>query len=117
MLGVGGLEFAHLEAVMRQRQGRRGGHGGARGEGGQGAGARSAAVVRMRLEEAYEILEVDAGASDAEIVKAYRRQLSRHHPDKLKANGLPESMLEHAKERTQQIIEAHERIREARGSA
>jgi DnaJ like chaperone protein len=48
-------------------------------------------------------------------VKAYRRQLSRHHPDKLKANGLPESMIEHAKQRTQQIIQAYEVIRERRG--
>jgi len=46
---------------------------------------------------------------------AYRRQLSRHHPDKLKANGLPDSMIEHAKERTQQIIEAWELVRERRG--
>ena len=42
------------------------------------------------------------------MAKAYRRQLSKHHPDKLKANGLPDSMLEHAKQRTQQIIEAYE---------
>jgi DnaJ like chaperone protein len=55
------------------------------------------------------------GASDEEIVKSYRRQLSRHHPDKLKANGLPESMLSHAKQRTQQIIEAYELIRVRRG--
>ena len=43
--------------------------------------------------------------TDAELTKAYRRQMSRHHPDKLKANGLPESMLEHAKQRTQAISE------------
>ena len=47
------------------------------------------------------------------VVKAYRRQMSRHHPDKLKANGLPESMLERAKERTQQIQAAYELIRDA----
>ena len=45
------------------------------------------------------------------MVKAYRRALHRHHPDKLKANGLPDSMIEHAKQRTQQIIEAWELIR------
>jgi DnaJ like chaperone protein len=53
--------------------------------------------------------------SDEEVVKAYRRQMSRHHPDKLKANGLPPSMLERAKERTQQIQAAYEVIRERRG--
>ena len=53
--------------------------------------------------------------SDEQIVKAYRRQMSRHHPDKLQANGLPDSMLERAKERTQQIQAAYEAIRERRG--
>ena len=60
------------------------------------------------------MLEVEATATNDEVVKAYRRALSRHHPDKLKANGLPESMIEHAKERTQQIIEAWELIKERR---
>ena len=54
-------------------------------------------------------------SSDDEVVKAYRRQLSRNHPDKLKANGLPDSMIEHAKQRTQQIIEAYELIKTKRG--
>ena len=65
----------------------------------------------QQLDEAYRVLETFAGASDEEVIKAYRRQLSRHHPDKLKANGLPDSMIEHAKQRTQQIIEAYELIR------
>jgi len=98
MLGVSPLEFVHLESALRQR----------------GAGERLPAK-RMSMEQACAILEVEATATDAEISTAYRRQLSRHHPDKLKANGLPESMLEHAKQRTQQIIEAHDAIRAARG--
>lgn len=102
-VGVGGIEFAHLEAVLRLRQ------GSARTR------AVDAAADAARLAEAYEVLEVAAGAGDDEVVMAYRRQLSRHHPDKLKANGLPESMLEHAKQRTQQIIEAWELIRARRG--
>jgi DnaJ like chaperone protein len=110
MLGVSGLEFAHLEAVLRLRQGSaRGGNG--RADSGSAHGAQSAA----RLDDAYEVLEIAATVADEDVVKAYRRQLSRHHPDKLKANGLPESMLEHAKQRTQQIIEAYEAIRAARG--
>ena len=55
--------------------------------------------------------------TDAELVKSYRRLMSRHHPDKLKANGLPDSMLEHAKQRTQAIREAYELLREQRGLA
>jgi DnaJ like chaperone protein len=58
---------------------------------------------------------VTKSASDEQVVKAYRRQMSRHHPDKLKANGLPDSMLERAKERTQQIQAAYELIRAVRG--
>ncbi|MGH8289633.1 MAG: co-chaperone DjlA [Steroidobacteraceae bacterium] len=105
-LGVSPFELAQIETVLRIR----------------GGGFRySAAEVEPRvsegekLEQAYKILEAAPGHSDQEIVKAYRRQLSRHHPDKLKANGLPESMIEHAKQRTQQIIEAYERIRKRRG--
>ena len=75
----------------------------------------SGRAAGVRIEEAYKVLEVSSAASNEEVAKAYRRQLSRHHPDKLKANGLPESMIEHAKERTQQIIEAYDLIKERRG--
>lgn len=111
MLGVGALEFAHMEAILRLRAGRAGPRP---GEGGGARGA-SAGPAALSLAQAYEILEVDAKAADEEVIKSYRRQLSRHHPDKLKANGLPESMLEHAKQRTQQIIEAWDVIRAERG--
>ncbi len=113
MLGVGGIEFAHLEAVLRLRHGWAGSRGGAGAAG--PSGDRNEALSLVRLEQAYEVLEVAATASDEDVTKAYRRQLSRHHPDKLKANGLPESMLEHAKRRTQQIIEAWDLVRERRG--
>jgi DnaJ like chaperone protein len=107
-LGISGLEYAHLEAVARiQRGGFRAGAG--------GGAAGTSPAPRGALDEAYRVLETGATASDQEVVKAYRRQLHRHHPDKLKANGLPESMLAHAKQRTQQIIEAYELIRARRG--
>jgi DnaJ like chaperone protein len=103
-LGVSVFEVAHMEAVLRissasfHRQ-----------------EVRQEPNAAARLDEAYRVLEVDPGCSDSEIVRAYRRALSRHHPDKLKANGLPDSMIEHAKQRTQQVIEAYELIRERRG--
>jgi DnaJ like chaperone protein len=93
-LGLSGLEFAQLEASVRARQ--------ARGKSGT-------------LAECYAELEVEASISDQEVTKAYRRQMSRHHPDKLVANGLPESMAQMAKEKTQRIQEAYEGIRAARG--
>jgi DnaJ like chaperone protein len=85
----------------------------AAGAGGRGMGA--AAAQHERIAQAYSLLEATPQMSDEEVVKAYRRQMSRHHPDKLKANGLPPSMLERAKERTQQIQAAYELIRERRG--
>jgi len=102
---VSGFELAQIEAVLRIQ---RGGFHQQRPGNGAAAGAES-------LEAAYRVLETHAGAGDAEVIKAYRRQLNRHHPDKLKANGLPESMIGHAKQRTQQIIEAYELIRARRG--
>ena len=67
------------------------------------------------LEDAYRVLGLNPGASDAEVKRAYRRLMSQHHPDKLVARGLPEEMQEIAKEKTQEIRAAYDRIREARG--
>lgn len=101
-LGISGLEFVYLEAALRARsQGRPGQTGG-----------RPAAKP---LTDSYAELEIDPDISDPEVTKAYRRQMSRHHPDKLVANGLPESMAQVAKEKTQRIQEAYEAIRAARG--
>jgi DnaJ like chaperone protein len=100
-LGIGPQLFARLEAALRGGDSRAVGGGAANHE------ARTAA--------AYRTLEVDAAVTNDELIKAYRRLMSRHHPDKLKANGLPDSMLEHAKQRTQAIREAYELLRDQRG--
>lgn len=105
-LAISPFELAQIEAVLRIR-------GGSFRYAPAGGGPRVSEAEK--LDQAYKVLETAPGDADQEIVKAYRRQLSRHHPDKLKANGLPESMIEHAKQRTQQIIEAYELIRERRG--
>lgn len=68
------------------------------------------------LQDAYDMLGVDAGATDAEIKKAYRRQMNQHHPDKLVSKGLPEEMIKIATEKTQEIKAAYERIRGSRGN-
>ena len=107
-LGIGALEFAHLEILARLQAQAAGGAPG-------GAGGERAQPRRDSLADAYEALEVPATATDAEVKRAYRRLMSRNHPDKLVARGLPESMLEVAKQKTQAIQAAYERIREARG--
>ena len=101
-LNVSMAELSQIEAVLRIRSGT------FRQQATRNTGSE-------QLQQAYSVLECSPATSDDEIVKAYRRQLSRNHPDKLKANGLPDSMIEHAKQRTQQIIEAYELIKERRG--
>jgi DnaJ like chaperone protein len=41
--------------------------------------------------------------------------MSQNHPDKLVAQGLPESMVAAAHERTQRILEAYEVVKQKRG--
>lgn len=71
-------------------------------------------TTAQRLKAAYELLGITATASDAEVKKAYRRQMNQHHPDKLVAKGLPEEMIELATDKTQDIKAAYELIREQR---
>jgi len=115
LLDVSRIELAHMEAVLRLR--REQFRAGPRNDGGgNGSAGQTPPRSGMQLNAAYQVLEVDPKATDEDVAKAYRRQLSKHHPDKLKANGLPDSMLEHAKQRTQQIIEAYELIKSTRGA-
>ncbi len=97
-LGVTRAELAQLEAVVR-------GFGG-------GAGQPTPAET---LEAAYRVLGVSEQASDDEVKTAYRRLMSQHHPDKLVARGLPESMIGVAEQKTHEVRTAYERIKTQRG--
>ena len=66
------------------------------------------------LKQAYMVLGVEPEASDAEVKRAYRKLMSQHHPDKLVAKGLPEEMMEVAKEKAQEIQGAYDQVREYR---
>lgn len=102
LLGLSEMDLARLEAAL--------GSASDASAGGASAGGRG----RKPLEDAYATLGVDSTASDAEIKKAYRRLMSKHHPDKLAARGMPESMRPVAKERTQEIREAYDSINRQR---
>lgn len=101
-LGCSAAEVEQIEAMLRAAQ-----HGG--GQGTQES--------RSPVDEAYKVLGVSSEATDAEIKRAYRKLMSENHPDKLASRGLPDSMREVAEQRTVEIGNAYQRIREARGQA
>jgi DnaJ like chaperone protein len=109
-LGISPFEFASLEAMVRLHR-----SGWQRQSGGGQQGAGGGATAASRLADAYDALGLKATASDAEVRRAYRRLVSKNHPDKLVAQGLPESMIAAAHERTQRILEAYETIKNHRG--
>lgn len=67
------------------------------------------------LAQAYAILELNPNANKQETKRAYRRLISRNHPDKLIAQGLPEEMIKIANDKTQKITKAYEQICEFKG--
>lgn len=71
--------------------------------------------TKTNIDYAYALLEVPATASKQEVKKAYRRLLSRNHPDKLIAQGLPQEMIKIANEKTQKIVKAYELICTSKG--
>ena len=97
-LGVAADDFARLEAMIQAEvKLARGGDAG------------------PSVADAYAILNVSPDVSDADLKRAYRRLMSQHHPDKLVAKGLPEEMMKLATEKTREIKQAYDRIKEARG--
>ena len=100
-LGLAERDVAQLEALLRAAS----------------AGPSAGPPSKKRLDDAYAALGVSADASDAEVKRAYRRLMSRNHPDKLAGRGLPESMREMAEERSREINTAYDLVKEARGMA
>lgn len=81
---------------------------------GRGGYAGPQAAVQ-NLGQAYSTLGLKESASEAEIKRAYRKLISQYHPDRLVSQGLPEEMMEKAKNRVREINIAYDRLKQARG--
>ena len=97
-LGVSRAELAQLEAMVRGFE--------------RGAAQPTPA---QSLDAAYKVLGVVPQASNDEVKMAYRRLMSQHHPDKLVARGLPQSMSGMAEQKTHEVRTAYEQIKTQRG--
>lgn len=65
------------------------------------------------VDNAYKVLEIEKSVTDAEVKKAYRKMVKKHHPDKLQHLG--KEHLEGAEEKFRQIQKAYESIQKERG--
>jgi len=96
-LGIGRVEFAQLEAMLRAQKGFRHSTAG-------DADAR-------RVDAAYETLGVSLDASNDEIKTAYRRLMNRNHPDKLAGKKTDAATVSEAERRTREIRSAYEMLK------
>jgi DnaJ like chaperone protein len=99
-LGLSEADVSQLEALLRAAMG--------------GPSAAGSPPQKDRLADAYAALGITADAKPAEIKRAYRKLISKNHPDKLAARGLPESMRPVAEERSRELNSAYDMIKRAR---
>jgi DnaJ like chaperone protein len=99
-LGLTEADVSQLEALLRAAMG--------------GPSATGGRPQKGRLADAYAALGITADAKPAEIKRAYRKLISKNHPDKLAARGLPESMRPVAEERSRELNSAYDLIKSAR---
>jgi DnaJ like chaperone protein len=99
-LGVGRVELAQLEAMLRAQKGFR----------------RSPAgdADALRLRQAYRTLGLVESATNDEIKTAYRRQINRSHPDKIAAANPDPAMLAEAERKTREVRSAYEMLKARR---
>lgn len=99
-LDISRIELAQVEAMLRAQRGfRRSPQGGADAD---------------RVSGAYQSLGVDPGATNAEIKKAYRRLMNKHHPDKIAATNPAASVVDEAERQTREIRSAWELLKTRR---
>lgn len=68
-----------------------------------------------QLDKAYTILQIQPSSNKQEVKRAYRRLISRNHPDKLIAQGMSTDKIKLANEKTQIIRKAYEQICASKG--
>ncbi len=102
------------EAAFRFQHGGFGGHAGG-GQSHQSGGGWQQASTADQLSDAYKVLGVDSSADAKAVKRAYRKLMNEHHPDKLMAKGLPPEMMNVAKEKAQEIQNAYDLIKKAKG--
>lgn len=99
-LGIGRVELAQIEAMIRAQKGfRRSPAGDADAE---------------RVSNAYRRLGIGQAASNDEIKKAYRRLMNRNHPDKIAAGNPDKAAIAEAERRTREIRAAYELLKARR---
>jgi DnaJ like chaperone protein len=77
--------------------------------------ARAPASSAGEYQEALRLLGVRSDSEPAQIKRAYRRLLSRHHPDKVAGSGANQLQVRDATERTRELHNAYAVIRDRRG--
>ena len=97
---IGRVELAQLEAMIRAQKGFRQ----------SPAGDADA----NRVKNAYSILGIDQTASNSEIKKAYRRLMSRNHPDKIAGSNPGQDVVAEAERRTREVRGAYEMLKARR---
>lgn len=65
-------------------------------------------------QDALRLLGVSATSEPSQIKRAYRRLLSRHHPDKIAGSGASPLQVREATEKTRELHSAYALIRERR---
>ena len=99
-LGIGRVELAQLEAMIRaQRSFRR---------------SPAGDVDAARVTAAYAALGVQSESSNDEIKKAYRRLVNRNHPDKISSSNPSAAELAEAERRTREVLSAYELLKARR---
>src|SRR5690606_32175025 len=66
-------------------------------------------------QQALKLLGVETDSEPAHIKRAYRRLLSRHHPDKIAGSGASQLQVRDATDRTQDLHNAYKVIKNRRG--